>query len=356
MVLQVLQELLLIIYMWRLEHKNKNDKNMVKEIYTRSIWKLEFLILILLVAILIWFLSFLSLPVNGGVGNNVTVKTYLTVGNVGPEVLSVSIDNDATSVILIANSTKLVNCEALVRDWNNDSDISTVIAEFFNSSFGLVDDNNNHYTNNNCSINRTFGTWHGVSDTNYTALANCSFFVWYYANPGDWNCTVTVNDSLNWNASGSDNISVAELLAISLPTDINYGTVNSTYVSNENITNVTNVGNVKINLSSSGYAFNESDGLAMNCTLGSIKNISIYYEKFNLTTSTAGTLSLTQFEGNYVNLTSSPVVKRFSLDYRQNDTINEATNSTYWRIYVPLGVAGTCQGNIVFGATKATGS
>jgi len=38
------------------------------------------------------------------------------------------------------------------------------------------------------------------------------------------------------------------------------------------------------------------------------------------------------------------------------NVVNDAINSTYWRIYVPLGVAGTCQGNIVFGATVAPGN
>ena len=109
-------------------------------------------------------------------------------------------------------------------------------------------------------------------------------------------------------------------------------------------------------MSLSGYAINEGDNLSMNCTLGSLKNISINYEKYNLTDSTAGSLTLSQFEADYINLTSSPVVKKFDLNYRQNDGENEAFNSTYWRIYVPVGVAGSCQGNIVFGATQATGS
>ena len=38
----------------------------------------------------------------------------------------------------------------------------------------------------------------------------------------------------------------------------------------------------------------------------------------------------------------------------QGGWYNEAQNRTYWRIYVPLGVAGTCQGNIVFGGRKST--
>ncbi len=315
---------------------------------------LEVTLLFLLVSSFISFTPFVIGYINE---SNVTVITQLTVGNVFPEILNVSIDNDAQEVTLIANDTQIVRCEALIRDWNNDTDINTVIAEFFDStasSYGSSDDNNEHYTNSSCIINTTFGTWHGISDTNYTALANCTFAVWYYANPGNWNCTIWVNDSSNWNDTNSDDINISELLALGLPDTINYGVVNATSVSEENITNVTNFGNVEIDLRLSGYAISEGDGLAMNCTLGSIKNISIYYEKYNLTSSTAGPLSLSEFEAAYTNLTSSPTLEEFNLNYRQNDTVNDATNSTYWRIYVPVGVAGSCEGNIVFGAVKST--
>lgn len=146
------------------------------------------------------------------------------------------------------------------------------------------------------------------------------------------------------------------MLALGLPDVLYYGTVSETEVSLENVTNVTNFGNTKINLSLSGYGWKLNDGNAMNCTLGDIKNISISLEKYNLTTSNPGVLNYTAFNQTYVNLTSAPIVKKYNLDYRHNDAFNEAINSTYWRIYVPLGVAGTCQGNIVFGATVAPGS
>lgn len=318
--------------------------------------KINFFILVVLGAVLlsfVFFFHFVSM-VGGEIGNPATVITQLQVGNVFPEVLNVSIDNDAIAITLIANNTKLVACEALIRDWNNESDFSSVRAEFFNSSWGGADDNNNHYTNNSCKINLTFGSWHGIIDDNYTALANCTFNVWYYANSGKWNCTVFVNDTSNWNATGSDNINISELLAVGLPSTINYGTVNATYVSAERAANVTNFGNVAIDVALSGYAVVAGDNNSMNCSLGNIKNISIGYEKYNLNRSISGVLSLTEFANNYTNLTSSPFTQEYNLNYRQNDVTNEAINSTYWRIYVPLGVAGTCQGNIVFGAIKST--
>lgn len=316
-------------------------------------------LLLLEITFAIVLFSFFGSFVTGGVGGNVTVVTQLQVGNVFPEVLNVSIDDDSSSVTLIANSTKLVSCVSLLRDYNNESDFRDVTAEFFgetSSFYGDSDDNNYHYINTSCNLDLDFGSWNGVSDDDYLALANCSFFLQYYSNPETWNCTVFVNDSYGWNDTNSDEVTVDSLLALGLPEFINYGIVNSTYVSNENITNVTNYGNVEINLSLSGYAVTEGDGFAMNCTLGNIQNISIDYEKYNLTSSTSGDLTLTQFEGLYVNLTSSPVVKEFNLISRTDDLINDAFDSTYWRIYVPKGVAGTCTGNIVFGAVQAEGS
>jgi hypothetical protein len=209
--------------------------------------------------------------------------------------------------------------------------LTGIIFHSVNSAYTDPDDNNEHYSNYTCMINLSFVSYKGVNDDEYHALGNCTFNLHYYTDPGNWNCTLTVNNSYRFNVSNSTSQTVNELLALELPGSINYGTVNATYVSDENITNVSNAGNVKINLSLKGWAVNQGDGQAMNCTQGSIKNI-------------------------YTNLSSTPVIKKFELDYRHQDGYNEAINSTYWRIYVPLGVAGSCQGNIQFGATKSAGS
>ncbi len=304
--------------------------------------------------------GFLSLPffgelVSGGVGGNVTVATYLEVGAVYPEILNISLNYD-TDITLTANSTTEVDCVAIVRDYNNDTDITYAGAELFDDSVsfkGDSNDNNSHYSNFSCGINYDFGSWDVYTDDNYTALVNCTFDLEYYANPSTWICALTINDSTNRADNSSATQDVLELMALGLPDSINYGIVNSTEVSTEQITNVTNVGNIPVNLTLSGYAATEGDGYAMNCTLGQNNLFNITYEKYNLTESTAGVLSLSEFENHYINLTSTPFVNEFGLNQRQNDLVNEAINATYWRIYVPRGVAGTCSGNIVFGATKA---
>ncbi|HLD55827.1 MAG TPA: hypothetical protein VJB35_06210 [Candidatus Nanoarchaeia archaeon] len=311
-----------------------------------------FLELIALSFILTSFSSFIS----GGVGNNVTVATSLQVGEVYPELLNVSIDSGASSVTLVGNSTKVVLCVGLIRDYNNDSTLGNATAEFFStsgSSYGGSNDRNLHYTNSSCLINTSFGSWGGVSDDDYHALAQCNFQVYYYANPGNWNCTMFVNDSVGFSDLQNDSITMNQLLSIGLPASIDYSVVNSTAVSGEQTVNVSNTGNVILNLSLSGYAVTEEDNYSMNCTLGNIQNISINYEKFRLNTSITGPLTLSDFEANYTNLSSGPTVKRFNLNYRQDDANDDAINGTYWRVYVPRGVAGNCTGNILFGAVQA---
>jgi hypothetical protein len=297
-------------------------------------------------------LTLFSMPVDGGIGTpNVTVPTNLTVAKVAPELLNVSIDEGAASITLNANSTKTVTCVAVVRDWDNYSDVENVTAILFdaaNSTYESIDDNNSHYTNNSCIIDTSY------AGDDYLLNATCTFKVYYNANPTSWNCTMEVADNSSQYSNNTDDINVSELLSIGLPDFINYGTVNSTYVSNEQQVNITNLGNVWLDVNLEGYARDISDAFAMNCTRGDVQNISVEYEKYNFTDSNPGNLDLSAFEAVYTNLSEDPTTVQFNLDYQVNEVGNrDAVNSTYWRIYVPLGVSGTCQGNIIFGAVKS---
>jgi hypothetical protein len=335
--------------MWRLGLKMASVKYKSMKIMELSLILVGALLLSLLI-------SFFVSPVSGGLGvPNATVITTLTIGEVFPEILNVSVNEGDVAITLAANSSVLVNCVGLIRDYNGEGNLSLVNARLFHSTstYGGGVDNNTHYRNNSCNYTYETGDWGGVVDDEYHVLANCSFDVQYYALPGVWNCTMWVNDSTNLNDSNSDVINVSELLALEVPSTINYGTVNATDVSDENMTNVSNVGNVMFNLSFSGYGYQENDNLAMNCTLGNIKNISIEHEKYNLTASNPGVLDLDGADEAYKNLTASATVNEFNLDLRRSEDIQDAINTTYWRIYVPTGVAGSCQGNIIFGAVQS---
>ena len=85
-------------------------------------------------------------------------------------------------------------------------------------------------------------------------------------------------------------------------------------------------------------------------------NISIMEEKYNLTVSNLGDLSFSEFNSFYENLTSSPSIREFNLDSREDDLTDSAFKNSYWRIYVPSQVGGNCSGNILFSAVKGVAS
>lgn len=278
-----------------------------------------------------------------------TIITELNIGNVAPDILNVSI-NRGNTIDLIANSTYPVGCIGVVRDYNGDGDLNYSEGRLFDNSasaYTSSPDNNNHY--------RTICVWDLSYDDAYHALINCTFNVTYYANNATWNCTINVTDNQSKMGFSSNTSVINRLLALDVPDRINYGTVNATEVSLENRSRLFNYGNVHFNISLYGYALNDWDNLSMNCSLGYIKNISIEHEKYNLTGTTAGVLTLSG-TGDYTNLSSNTTYyKKINLMQRQNDAVDNAYNDTYWRIYVPLGVAGTCRGNVVFSAIASPG-
>ncbi|MBS3088056.1 hypothetical protein J4226_05685 [Candidatus Pacearchaeota archaeon] len=312
------------------------------------------------VSLLLALFTFIPNNVIAGIGSPSTIViTNLTIGNTYPDIINVSINDDAASIALTPNATTKVSCVAVIREYNGDADVTLANATFYDSvasSPGDANDNNDHYSNSSCELIADTSGFNGYADDPYHSLANCTFQVQYYANPEDWVCEVTAIDTMDWTSNLTDDITVSPLLALGLPDVIEYGTVNATFVSNENITNITNFGNVQINLTLEGYGTTQGDGIAMNCSLGNIGYIPIEFEKYNLTASTTGPLSLSAFETNYINLTSAAVTKRFELNYRTDDVVNDAIKESYWRIYVPRGVAGTCNGSIIFGATQASGN
>lgn len=319
-------------------------------------------LILLEVSLILTFLTFAPYSVTAAIGiNNVSVITNLTIGNVYPDIVNVSI-NEGNPIALIPNSTKLVSCIAVLRDYNGESDIVAVNATFYdpvNSTFTAADDKNNHYTNSSCQIINDIGIYNTYNTSDiYHAIANCTFEIEYYANPENWICHAIVNDTMSWIGENQNTQIISPLLALGLPDIIDYGTVNATEVSSEQQANVTNYGNVQVNLTLEGYGGVEDDDLAMVCSLGNIGTIDVEYEKYNLTQANPGQQTLTQFNTNYTNLTSSGAVpvRRFELDYRKNDVVNNAVKESYWRIYVPLGVAGQCNGTIIFGATTAPAS
>jgi hypothetical protein len=294
-----------------------------------------------------------SQSMNGfAVGDNINVGAHLSVGENYPSILYMDFSDN--NVILVPNSTKTVTCTSVVQDYNGEDTIASLKGVLYSSGSSLnsVDDKNDHYTNSSCSVINTFGSYAGIADDQWTALGVCTFNLEFFSDPGNWTCNLNLTDNTNLSDSSSSNFSVSELLSMGLPDYVNYGVVNSTYVSSEVPVQIINYGNVKLDLSLSGYGSSVNDGYAMSCTHGA-KEIPIGYQKYTLGNSITGAISLTEFNQFYTNLTTFSNTANYNLNYRHNDITNDAMNYTYWRIYVPRNVAGSCSGNIVFGAVKS---
>jgi len=290
--------------------------------------------------------NYTSVEVTGfgyDVAPNLTLNSPPIVSDV---VVDDSMPYPENEIDLTPASTTNVQCNATVTDYDGVSNIENVRSEFFHESsfYGDVNNNSQHYTNSSCFIDLDYGS-------NIEAKIECGFDIYYYSKPGNWECFIEVEDKLGISSNGSAQTNVNELLAIGVDSPLSFGEFDVEKVTDEAVLDVTNYGNMKINLSLQGYAREIGDGYAMNCSNN--ENISINYKKFNLTSPNPGELSLNEFENLYENLTSETNIKEFNLKYRQNEEVNDAIKPTYWRIYVPSGVTGSCEGNIVFGAVTS---
>ena len=95
-------------------------------------------LLFLEVTLLFALFSFIPSEVLAEIGNPANVTTWLQVGNVFPDILNVTINND-DAITLTPNATTLVSCVAVIRDYNGDSDIAMVNATFYDSTSSSTD-------------------------------------------------------------------------------------------------------------------------------------------------------------------------------------------------------------------------
>ena len=274
--------------------------------------------------------------------NNLTMNSPIIFNNV---IVDDSFTLFLDEIDLIAASTRKVFCNATVEDLDGGF-FESFSAKFFSdeSSFFLdSSDNNHHYTNSSCFFDTDYGNEN-------QSFVSCSFDVWYYANPESWKCVIEGSDFLV-NYTGEDFTTINPLLALEIVDSVDFGIVDGKSVSTEAEIVVYNKGNSLIDLALSGYGYLPGDELSMYCSMG--ENISLEFQKYNVSSSTPGDLDVNQFNSFYTNLTSAPVSTDFNLNFRTNDLSDEAYNSTFWRIYVPPRSGGNCSGNIVFGAVMS---
>ena len=290
--------------------------------------------------------------------DNTSVESRVNVTNVAPTVRQVLLYDETngpgSNIILTEGTTTHVICNATIRDRNGFADMnaSTLNATAWITSvtsYDAADDNNNHYTNLSCTF----------SQVNITVgQATCSFQFEYYAdNHTLWVCNVSILDTEKAQAFNiSEDTTVEPLFAINVTTHNasysidfgNMGPADTTTDAAEQLVNITNTGNLDIGLAIGGYGSEADDGLAMNCTVGNISADNLRYNISN--------------DGTYADMWNITVysppnqIPGLTIFQRVDDDPDpgywNSTNTTWWKLYVPLGVKGFCNGTVTFTAME----
>ncbi len=269
---------------------------------------------------------------------NVTVDTRLNVTNSAPEILSVVINNGQPVVLNAGRNTSVI-ANVTVRDWDNNYSAGFNDSIAVNGTFYYYlnkstdpDDPNVHYTDPNC-------VYGGYID-DYTGYYYCNFSVRYFANNGTWYANVTVRDSYpNHIDKAYNTTTIQPIYALNVSTTvIDYGDVAVGDTSAHQQVNVTNIGNMAINITVSGYGNTWGDGLAMVCDIG---NLTINDEEFSADNTTFQAL----VSGTWALVPQTTIPKQTQEGVLQ-------INDTYWRITVPVSENphGICTGYVVFSA------
>jgi len=152
---------------------------------------------------------------------------------------------------------------------------------------------------------------------------------------------------INLNSSNNASAEIGSIVALNTPDELDYGNLSVTETSQDTLLNISNFGNVPINLTVRGYGGDDpvySDNPLNLTMICDYNNISIGQQRFATTAGVDFDIML--------NLTNSSAdIPSFSLPVRTNDTAyGNDTNLTYWKLQVPLSIGGYCNGTIEFSA------
>ena len=291
---------------------------------------LVFIVLFTLLGL--WLLPFHSIMSEGQLYNETyLVNTTINITNAAPIITAITFQ----SVIdLNSYNTTNITCNVSVYDYDNDTVL--VNATVYLTTAGTAtdpDDNNTHYTNLNCSR---------ITPQDLNMNYTCEIPMQYYAdNSSQWICNATVSDQGLVPTNNESNYgTVNPLLAIKMDPILDYGDLEVGQTSPDTLANITNAGNRDANISVDGYGDVDGDGLAFNCSFGTII---LDYERYDIVAGTAyGAMTL---------LTdTTTMIPSFYVPQRVNDSL-ESINSTYWKVQIPVGAGGVCNGKILFSAT-----
>ncbi len=256
---------------------------------------------------------------------------YAAENNTEPPVIDYVFMSDG-EIILSAGTTHTVNCYVSVSDSLGIDNIASANATFYyylNTS-SQSDNNLVHYTDTSCDLNQTNLT---------NKIFSCNFNVQYYANNGTWICNATAYNNQSASVFAVNSTTINPLYAINLTDGILFGDVQSN-VSSANVTvNITNLGNMPVNVTLQGYALMIGDNTAMTCSDNT--NISIDAIRFS-SNNTANFNQKTPMNGSIQPL-------NFIINKQQNSTL--IFNTTYWQISPnPGSINRICNGHVIFDA------
>jgi len=257
------------------------------------------------------------------------VNTTVNITNAAPDVLNVVIPS---SIDLLAYDNITVQCNFTVYDFDNNTDRANATFHYYTASAAGPQDQNFRYSNTSCSR---------VTPIDFYTNFTCTFSVNYFANNGTWYCNATGIDALN--STGTNESSpgtVNPLVAIKMDPVLDYGELGVNQESNDTLANITNAGNRDANISVQGGGNTLGDGLSFNCTFGTID---VDFERYDIVNGTAWS-SQTPLTA------SSAMISGFYVPQR-TDEATDSINSTYWKLKIPVGAGGVCNGKILFSAT-----
>jgi hypothetical protein len=272
------------------------------------------------------------------------VSTTLDVAGQAPNITGVTLMNVnytiPDEIVLEAANQSTITCFGYVYDLDGYGDLDAAVGEIWNTdmvNYGDATDKRHLYRNTSCNLTEVTG------QPNINALANCTFGVWFYANYSQWNCTITVNDTLNKAVNGTDNASVLPLLAVEIVnSSIEWGTIalGTPYDTNLNVS-MENEGNVHMDIQVDAYnstAVGIPSASSFDCQLGRIPtDVIVINDTFGGVYADSTPLS----NDTYVN------VSDFNLLPQDGSVLDIPTNkSLYLGINIPesLVLNGTCNG------------
>jgi len=269
-------------------------------------------------------------------GNEGTSGLYnLTINGV-PSITTQVIEDP---INLRAGTNKSVMCNGTVTDTDSFNDITNINASLFYQGYSTnsVLNQSNMYKNSTCTLQNGAGN---------TIDFICGFDVEYFANNGTWYCNATAIDIINSTNSSEISTTINPLLAIGVePTIINFGQMEVLQISPNDVEiNVTNYGNVPLDLNLYAYSIFENDNISMACAVG---NISLSNERFSLQSGQSYT-SMTP-----VNNTLNPVFVNINISKKEGGYIGVKKKPVYWKLQIPMWTQGLCNGKVFFTAINS---